>query len=103
MRALAGDSTITKRRPPGPAPLRDAEARPVPPFFFVRVDPATLTCSLLAVANLSGAAKFLSVPPAGAVVPRWKGTGLHITRRCSHLSSCTNVSGYRRVPLRDLA
>ncbi|GAA2791535.1 hypothetical protein GCM10010470_27960 [Saccharopolyspora taberi] len=50
MRAFAGDSTITSRRTPAPAPLADPEDRPVPPFFFVRVDPATLTCSLLAEA-----------------------------------------------------
>ncbi|GAA0510364.1 hypothetical protein GCM10011581_00220 [Saccharopolyspora subtropica] len=53
MRAFAGDSTITKRRPAGPAPLGDPEARPEPPFFLVRVDPATLTRSLLPEASVA--------------------------------------------------
>ncbi|GAA3363727.1 hypothetical protein GCM10020366_56780 [Saccharopolyspora gregorii] len=97
MRALAGDSTMTNRRRPESVPPEDPEARPLPPLCFARVDPATLTCSLLAEAS--------DPPVCTAYHPgcRTQGrTAWHTTRLRSRLPFRTNVSGAGPVPLRDL-
>src|SRR5436190_7841129 len=84
LRALAGDSTITSRRPSDAALFAAPEVRP---FFLVRVDPATLTCSLLAPV-----VRCASVHRAQPFTLCRGRTGLHTTRH--HLRS-PHVGTYR--------